>query len=189
MKRHVILSVLAAVAIFAVTSNANAGMFGRLHGGCGPCEPACVAPCEPACAPCEVACAPVCAEPCCGVPTCNGPFRPFGGFFMNMKNKLMVKRCSPCAPCEPACCAPCEPACAPCEVACAAPCEPACDPCGSCSPCHGPFRPFGGFFVNAWEKAKFKFHSFKSCGTCGPCEPICCDPCTPVCDPCTSVCN
>ena len=162
MKRSVILSVLAAVAIFAVCANAEAGMFGRLHTvkGCNPCEPAACEPCEPvACEPCvPIACEP--CEPACYDP-CGprGPFRPFGGFFAGLKGKLAVKNCSPC---EPVGCDPCEPVCNPCEASCD---EPACNPCGA------PFRPFKG----AWARWKAKFS--------GGCN-VGCDPCEPVCDPC-----
>lgn len=175
MKRQVILSVLAAIAIFAVTTTAQAGMFGRLSviRGCTPCEPACTevecdpcekaAPCEVACDPCEVACDP------CG----RRPFRPFGGFFANLKHRTACGPCAPqCDPCEPACDS--EPACDPCK-------EVACDPCGCNSGgCNGPCLPFNGFFLNLKNKLSYKFASCKAgCNVgCDPCEPAC-DPCNP----------
>ncbi len=202
MKRQVILSLLAVVALLAVsTSNAEAGMFGRLHvlkgGCCTPCEPAACEPCQPACEPCVPACEPcvpacepACCEPCCDVPCARGPFRPFGGFFLGLKHKLAVKQCAPCDPCGTGCepcvpaCEPCQPACEPCVPACEpACCEPACcEP--ACGPCGAPFRPFGGFFANAWAKAKAKSFACNPCGVaCDPCEPVC-EPCEPACDPC-----
>lgn len=170
MKRQVLLSLVAAAVIFAVSStSAHAGMFGRLghvfHRGCGPCTPACE-PCQPACDPCEQACGP-CDTACdtgCGAGYCR-PFRPFGGFFVRLKARMAYKHCNPCGPCESAC-EPCEPACEPCQPACD-PCEAACDPCGAT--CARPFRPFGGFF------AKWKYRT--KCGDCSPCGP--CDPCDP----------
>ncbi len=173
MKRQVLLSVLAAIAIFAVTTTAQAGMFGRLSAirGCTPCEPACAevacdpceevaaAPCDTACNPCELACDP------CG----KRPFRPFGGFFANLKNRAA------CSPCDVAC-DPCEAAaaCDPCAEAVCDPCEVACDPCGS-----GPCLPFNGFFLNLKNKLSCKFARCNPCGVeCDPCEPVC-DPCNP----------
>ncbi|MDR2116363.1 MAG: hypothetical protein LBP87_08275 [Planctomycetaceae bacterium] len=166
MKRQILLSVLAAIAIFAVTTTVEAGMFGRLHvlRGCDPCEPVACEPCEsvtepPVCEPCEPICEP-CADPCGHV-----PFRPFGGFFLNLKAKLAAHACGPeCAP-E---CQPCEPICEPCEPI----CDPCADPCG-----HAPFLPFGGFFLGL--KAKLAAHH-----SCNPCEEVSCQPCEPVIEPC-----
>jgi len=170
MKRQILMSVLAAIAIFAVTTNVQAGMFGRLSllHHCNPCAEAQCAPCTPACEPCVPACdpcEPVC-DPCdpCGY---KKPFRPFAGLFAKWKGKFAKHGCNPC---EPAC-DPCVPACDPCEPVCD-PCEPTC-----CDPCGKPFRPFGGFFANLKYKFKFKKHG------CNPCEPAC-DPCEPACDPC-----
>jgi hypothetical protein len=170
MKRHLILSLLAAVAILLVsTSSAEAGMFGRLHvfkGGCAPCEPVACEPCKPVCEPCKPVCEP--CDPCCDN-GCRGPVRPFGGFFSGLKSKLAVKHCSPCEPCEP--CQPCEKICKSCEPSC---CEPACgDCCG-----HAPLRPFKGFFANAWARWQTR-----GCNSCG------CEPCEPVCEPCTKCCK
>jgi hypothetical protein len=162
MKRQVLLSVLAAIAIFAVTTTAEAGMFGRLHvlRGCAPCEPAACEPCEPVvCEPCESVCEP-CADLCGG----HAPFRPFGGFFLNLKAKLAAHHaCAPeCQPCEPI----------------AEPCEPCATPCESCAgPYRGQFLPFGGFFLGL--KAKLAAHH-----SCNPCEEVSCQPCEPVADPC-----
>ena len=160
---------LAAIVILAATTTAEAGIFGRLSvvwNGCNPCEPIACQPCEPiACQPCEPIacqpCEPVCA-PCdpCGVG--YRPFRPFGGFFMNLKAKFAVAHCAPgCDPCVPVACNPCEP------IACN-PCEPICDPCGVPAP---RFLPFGGLFAGL--KAR---HAFACAPGCDPCEPVC-DPC------------
>jgi len=175
MKHNFLLSALTAIVFFAVTTTADAGIFGRLSvvwNGCSPCEPAACQPCEPvACQPCEPIvcqpCEPICdpCEPLCG--DCGyRPFRPFGGFFVNLKAKLAAAHCAPgCDPCEPVACQPCEP------VACE-PCEPVCDP---CDPCGSGFvaRPFGGFFAGL--KAKLLASHCCDAG---------CDPCEPVCDPC-----
>lgn len=177
MKRQVVLSVLAAVALFAVSTTAEAGLFGRLHTirGCTPCEPACEVVCEPcepiACEPCEPICAP--CEPSCFDDGCNKPFRPFGGLFAGLKAKLTPSYgCVPA--CEPVCEQPCEP------VVCE-PCEPACAPCG-----RGPFLPFNGFFLNL--KAKLAAHMTPCSVGCNPCEPIGCEPCEPVaCEPCEPI--
>lgn len=173
MKRQVLLSVLAAIVVFAVATNVEAGMFGRLSifkSSCNPCcEPAC---CEPVgCEPCEPACCePVCdpCEPICCDPCGRAPFRPFGGFFANLFSGkgCCATACDPCCevacdPCEPVC----ETVCDPCEPVC---CEPVCDPCG-----RAPFRPFGGFFANLHKKCFAKSY-------CNPCEPVC-EPCAPSC--------
>lgn len=170
MKRQVILSLVAAAILFAVSSTqAHAGMFGRLghvfHRGCGPCAPACE-PCEQTSEPCPPACLP--CEPGCDV-ACDAPCRPFNGFFARMKAKWAARHCNACGPCEPAC-DPCEAACEPCEPACD-PCAPGCDV--GCAPC----RPFAGF-VAKWKA----FWATKRCNPCNPCDP--CDPCEPACEPC-----
>ena len=152
MKHKLVVSMLTAIVIFAATTVAEAGIFGRLSvvwNGCNPCEQVACQPCEPiACQPCEPACDP-CGSPC-GIVPC----RPFGGFFANVKSRLA-------SVCTPSCCNPCEP------VACE-PCEPICDPCGGCA---APFRPFGGFFQCLKSKL-----AFPCVNACNPCEPVC-DPC------------
>jgi len=187
MKHKIVVSMLTAIVVFAASTTADAGIFGRLSvvwNGCNPCEPAACQPCERvacqpcepiacqpcqpiACQPCEAACDP-CAS-CCDL-GCR-PFRPFGGFFANMKARLAAAHCGDCNPCDQAACAPCEPiACQPCEVVACDPCEAACcDPCGL-----KPFRPFGGLLAHL--KAKMAVQ----CCDAG------CDPCAPVCDPCAS---
>jgi hypothetical protein len=163
MKHQILLSVLTAIIIFAATTTAEAGIFGRLSvvwNGCNPCEPVACQPCEVvACQPCEV----VACDPCesvCGDLCGYRPFRPFGGLFANMKTKLA------CQPCEVVACQPCEVvACQPCEVVACDPCEAACGPC----------LPFGGFFMNL--KAKLAAHH---CAPgCEPCEAVMCEPCHP----------
>ena len=174
MKHKIVLSVLAAIVIFAATTSAEAGIFGRLSvvwNGCSPCEPVACQPCEPiACEPvaCQP-CPPVACLPCPPVAPCEPcgvgcrPFRPLGGFFANAKARLAALHCSPCEPiacqpCEPIVCQPCEPiACNPCDVAC------------------GPRLPFNGFFLNL--KARMA-------AACTPCTPISCAPCEPICEPC-----
>ena len=150
MKHKLVVSMLTAIVIFAASTVAEAGIFGRLSvvwNGCNPCEPIACQPCEPiACNPCEPICDP-CASPC-GIL----PYRPFGGFFANMKARL-TSVCAPgCDPCEPVVCAP----------------DP-CDPCGT--GCAVPFRPFGGFFIGLKSKL-----AFACAPACNPCEPVC-DPC------------
>ncbi|MDR0870819.1 MAG: hypothetical protein LBN39_08510 [Planctomycetaceae bacterium] len=172
MKRQVLLSALAAALLFAVSTTAEAGLFGRLHTirGCAPCEPAACQPCEQAAPPCEAVCEP--CEPSC-FDGCHKPFRPFGGFFLGLKAKLDAKLHHGCVPaCEPVCEVPCEPCreVAPCE-------EVACDACGHHG--SGPFLPFGGFFLNL--KAKLAAH-LTPCSPCGV-EPVC-EPCVPACEPC-----
>lgn len=190
MKHQLIVSTLAALVVFAATTTAQAGIFGRLSTvwhGCNPCEPAACQPCEPiACQPCEVVacdpCEPVC-DPCepmcdpCGTPCAYRPFRPFGGFFARLAGGPVA--CAvpcgdvACQPCEVVACDPCEPVCEPmCD-----PCEVVCDPCGA--PC-GPFLPFNGFFMNLRARLA------TPCAVgCVPCEPVACDPCEPIaCDPC-----
>ena len=169
MKR-LILSLLVAVAVLVSTASAQAGMFGRLHvlRGCDPCGPVACEPCTPpACEPCTPPACDPCEPACYDNPCARGPFRPFGGFFLGLRSRLALKGCGPCEPCGPPECEPCAPpACDPCEPVCV-------DPCGK-----GPFRPFGGFFANAWARWRVK-----GCNTgCDPCEPVC-DPCVP-CDPC-----
>ena len=175
MKHRIFMSALAVLVVFAATTTAQAGIFGRLSTvwhGCNPCEPVACQPCEQAacepvaCKPCEVASA---CDPCaaCCDPCGNRPFRPFGGFFANISARLAATHCDAgCNACEPV-------ACQPCEVAACQPCEAACDPCGdaACGPC----LPFNGFFLNL--KARL---SAVHCGaaSCDPCEPVQCDPCT-----------
>ena len=158
---------LTALVIFAATTSAEAGIFGRLSlvwHGCAPCEPAACQPCEVvACDPCEAICGDLCGY---------RPFRPFGGLFANLKAKLATAHCDPCG--EVACQA-CEPiACQPCEVVACQPCEViACDPCEAVC---GPRLPFNGFFLNL--KAKLAAAHCAPMG-CDPCEPVQCDPCDP----------
>ncbi|MCL2709457.1 MAG: hypothetical protein FWE95_01130 [Planctomycetaceae bacterium] len=184
MKHKLLLSTLTAIIVFAATTTADAGIFGRLSvvwNGCNPCEPVACQPCEPiACMPCEPICDPcvvVACDPCdpCGSFGYHKPFRPFGGFFANLfaaKHACGVgcDPCEPigCLPCEPIACQPCEPVCDPCVVVA---CDP-CDPCGSFG--YKPFRPFGGFFANMFAP---KY---------GGCCDVGCDPCEPVCEPCVS---
>jgi len=184
MKHKFLLSTLTAIIVFAATTTAEAGIFGRLSvvwNGCNPCEPVACMPCEPiACQPCEpIACNPcdvVACDPC--APFCGDfgyrPFRPFGGFFANMRARLAATHCGPvgCDPCEPVACMPCEPiACNPCDVVACDPCEPACGPFFA----PRPFRPFGGFFANLGARLAA---TTPCCAVteCGPCEPVC-DPC------------
>ena len=175
MKHKIVVSMLAAIVIFAATTSAEAGIFGRLSvvwNGCNPCEPVACQPCEPiACVPCEPIvcqpCEPIC-DPC--IPFGPRPFRPFGGLFAGMKARFAAVQCGPvgCEPCEPVACAPCEP------VVCA-PCEPVCDPCAVvCAP-----RPFAGLFSNL--RARMALSRCAPIG-CDPCEPVAV--CEPVCDPC-----
>jgi len=172
MKHRFLLSTLTAIIVFAATTTAEAGIFGRLSvvwNGCNPCEPVACTPCEPlACQPCE----PIACDPCepvcdpCGLACDYGyrPFRPFGGFFVGLKAKLAASHCGPvgCDPCEAV-------ACDPCAVV-------ECDPCAvACDYGHAPFRPFGGFFANLGTRL-----------AATPCCEVGCDPCEPVCDPCVS---
>ena len=172
MKHKFLLSTLTAIIVFAATTTAEAGIFGRLSvvwNGCNPCEPVACQPCEAvACQPCEV----VACDPCdpCGIPGGFRPFRPFGGFFANL---FAPMQCGPvgCDPCEPVACTPCEAvACQPCEVVACDPCEPACGPFIG----RTVFRPFGGFFANIGARLAT------------PCCAVSCNPCEPVCDPCAS---
>lgn len=166
MKHKIVLSMLTAIIIFAATTSAEAGIFGRLSvvwNGCNPCEPAACQPCEPiACKPCEpTVCQPnpcdVACEPCC-----VRPFRPFCGLLANAKARLASLHCCPCG------CEPCE------QVACQ-PCEQACDPCDACHSCAAPCLPFNGFFLNL----KAKLAASHCCAPgCAPCEPVC-EPCHP----------
>ena len=178
MKHKFLLSALTAIVIFAATTTAEAGIFGRLStvwNGCNPCEQVACQPCEPiACQPCEMICGPceVVCDPCGSCDPCGyRPFRPFGGFFVNLKARLAVAHCATgCEPCEQVACQPCEAlACDPCEPICNG-----CAPCDGCNPCNGPCLPFGGFFLNL--KARL------AAAHCAPG----CDPCEPVCDPCAS---
>jgi hypothetical protein len=169
MRHQILLSALTAIVIFAATTTAEAGIFGRLStvwSGCNPCEPAACQPCEVvACQPCEPACQPCepMCDPCevvCGDFGTHRSFRPLGGLFANMKAKLASSSCDPC---EAA-------GCQPCEIVACAPCEPMCDPCESAC---GTRAPFSGFFTNL--KAKL---TAKRCDTgCDPCEAVGCDPC------------
>lgn len=154
--KKLILS-LVAVVLFAVSSTAEAGMFGRLNQfrGCNPCEPAACQPCEQAKPACE-ACAPAC-DPCEAACGCQNA-RPFRGFLTNLRAKLASARCNPCG----TSCDPCEPVC---ETACD-PCEPVCDA-GCCTPA----RPFRGFLTNLRARL-----AAAQCHSCDPCEPVC-DPC------------
>ena len=169
MKHKFLLSALTALIIFAASTTAEAGIFGRLSvvwNGCNPCEPVACTPCEPiACDPCAV----VECDPC-AVTSCYTPFRPFGGLFANLKARVAAHSCGPvgCNACDPVACAPCEPiACDPCAVV-------ECDPCAVTS-CHVPFRPFGGFFANLGARLTATTACCAVDG-CGPCDQIC-EPC------------
>ena len=162
MKHRILVPALAVLVVFAATTTAEAGIFGRLSTvwhGCAPCEPAACQPCEVvACQPCEVvACQPceAACDPCACCDPCGfRPFRPFGGLF----SRLAAVKCAP------ACCDPCEPvACTPCEVVACDPCEAVC----------GPRLPFGGFFLNL----KARLAATHCATSCDPCEPVACDPC------------
>ena len=168
MRHSFLLSLLTAIIIFAATTSAEAGIFGRLSvvwNGCNPCEQAACQPCEPiACQPCEVvaaACNPcdVACDPC-NMACDYRPFRPFGGLFANLKARAAANCATGCEPCEMVACQPCE------VVA----CDP-CDPCGAGF--HQPFRPFGGLFSNL----KAKLAASACAPGCDPCEPVACDPC------------
>jgi len=163
MKHKFLLSTLTAIIVFAAATTADAGIFGRLSvvwNGCNPCEQVACTPCEPlACQPCEPAC-----DPCEVVCSDYGyrPFRPFGGFFANVRARLAT-------PCGPDSCDPCEQvACTPCE-------DVACDPCEPVCGVGRPFQPFGGFFTNLRARL-----AAPGCVTdCTPCDAICspCDGC------------
>ena len=178
MKHKFLLSALTAIIVFAATTTAEAGIFGRLSvvwNGCSPCEPVACTPCEPvACDPCAVVECDPCANTCCDY-GCR-PFRPFGGLFANMKAKLAASHCcgpADCGACEPVACVPCEPvACDPCAVV---ECDPCAVACGDCA--FRPFRPFGGFFANLGARLT---------ATTACCAVDGCNPCDPVCDPCAA---
>jgi|GEM_PF-1758569 len=165
MKHKFLLSALTALIVFAATTTAEAGIFGRLSvvwNGCNPCEPVACMPCEAvACNPCDVvACNPCDVIACdpCGHGFAPRPFRPFGGFFLNAKARLASS-------CAPLSCDPCEPVASnPCDVV-------ACDPCDPCGTGFAPRLPFNGFFRNL-------FATKAGCYTaCDPCEAVACDPC------------
>ena len=165
MKHQMLVSALAVLVVFAATTTADAGIFGRLSTvwhGCAPCEPVACQPCEVvACQPCEVVACQPCEVVCNPCACCDSrgyrPFRPFGGLF----TRLTAVRCAPvCDPCEPI-------ACNPCEVVACDPCEAVC----------GPRLPFGGFFLNM----KARLAAVKCAPVCDPCEPVACDPCAACC--------
>ena len=168
MKRRVLLSVLAATVLLAVSTQFAQAQFGnRLFARFNPCAPAATAcePCAPAaCEPCAPACEPACVDDCCAQP-CR-PFAAFRARFHCQMESFRARFCNPCAPCgftacEPVACAPCEPV--------APACEPACF--DSCDSCAAPCRPFANL------RARFAaFRCFNPCAT--PC-----DPCTTACEP------
>jgi hypothetical protein len=151
----------AAMMVLAVSSSADAGLFGcKKSSGC--CEPSCCAPveatccapapcCEPTCCAPAACCEPTCCAPApCCEPTCCAPAPcchegcctpKKKGLFSCLKNLKMPKFgfCKKKNNCCGGCCAPapcCEPTCcapaeACCEPSCCAPVAPSC-----CAPCN-----------------------------------------------------
>ena len=174
MKRRVLLSVLAATLVLAVSTQfAQAGFGFRLFAKCctpcapacevTPCEPCAVTPCEPACAPCEPACFDTCCAPKC---------RPFAGLRAKFRCHLGALRARCCDPCTTAC-DPCVATCAPvvatCEPCAVTACEPAC-----CDPCAPKCRPFA--------KLRARLASIRCCDPCSsPCDPCAVTACEPAC--------
>ncbi|MCL2118225.1 MAG: hypothetical protein FWH27_07340 [Planctomycetaceae bacterium] len=174
MKRRVLLSVLAATVLLAVSTQFAQAQFGnRLFAKFNPCAPVVTAcePCAPAaCEPCAPACEPACYDACCA-PPCR-PFAAFRAKFRCHMESFRARFCNPCAPCGVAPCAPCEVtacepvACAPCEPvapACEPVCMDTCDPCCA-APC-APFRPFA--------KLRARLAAFNCCNPCDPCTTAC----------------
>ncbi|MDR1290553.1 MAG: hypothetical protein LBK06_05070 [Planctomycetaceae bacterium] len=176
MKSRIFLSALAIAVVFAVSSTAEAGMFGRLSHfrSCAPCAEVQVCePCEVVAAPCEPICEPIC-EPCqpCGV----RQFRPISRFVAAVRSRIALRHhplndCNPCG----------EVVCEPCEVI--QPChEVVCDPCQPCDDiCARP-----GFFA----RLRSRLASLRPVHYgCEPCQPVCevapaCEPCQPITSPC-----
>ncbi|MDR2761280.1 MAG: hypothetical protein LBB88_01610 [Planctomycetaceae bacterium] len=181
MKCQILLSALAIAVVFAVSSTAEAGMFGRLSHirSCTPCgEIQVCEPCHEVVAkPCEPVCEPIC-EPCqpCGDCAHVRPFRPISRFVSAIRERIALRRhnwhdCNPCAEvaCEP--CGEIAVVASPCNEVVCDPCEPSCD--DLCA------RP--GFFARLKSRlaALRPIHH----GGCEPCQPAC-EPCQPVCEPC-----
>jgi len=156
MKYKVVLPMLTAIVIFAATTSAEAGIFGRLSvvwNGCNPCEPVACTPCEPiACNPCEAIVNDGCYDACAPG---GRPFRPLAGLLSNMKARMAAGRCAPgCDPCEPVAAAPCEPI--------------ACDPCDPITVSCSPRAPFAGLFQNLRAKLATPRGCITDCDPCGP---------------------
>ena len=157
MKYKIVLPMLAAIVIFAATTNAEAGIFGRLSvvwNGCNPCEQAAACnPCEPiTCNPCESIFDNGCFDAC--GPNVR-PFRPLNGVLTNLRARLASARCAP-ADCNP------------CEAVCVAPCESACDPCDPISVSCNPRSPFAGLFQNLRSRMASARCATADCNPCGP---------------------
>ncbi|MDR2171424.1 MAG: hypothetical protein LBP59_14875 [Planctomycetaceae bacterium] len=178
MKIRIVLSALTIAALFAISSTAEAGMFGRLSHfrSCAPCgEVQVCEPCEVVAAPCETVC-----EPCVPCGDCHSvrPFRPISRFVAAIRERIALHH-HDCNPCDEIACEPCG------EVAVAAPCEVVCQPCEpTCE--DACIRP--GFFA----RLKSRLAALRPIHHgCEPCQPVCeiqpaCEPCQPVtpCIPC-----